>query len=253
MKLSMKSRSRDHLRANTSIRLASYLAAGIGASVLGNTSSEAAIINIDISDSGFNIDGVNAGLSEGSKITKNNFPLSGGGSLVLSSNGGDEYTATWGMYGRFETFPHLIFATANSGLAKPTRFSSNATIGSTAFWGNYVLRQVFRVVSSTYYGSVTYSSPDFGAGSYLGFKTGTGNYGWLEATWANATSRFQIYSGAYESTVGLAIAAGATAQPEPTPPSSVPEPSTSLMALVAGGAAFMVWRKRREQARKIAV
>jgi hypothetical protein len=33
----------------------------------------------------------------------------------------------------------------------------------------------------------------------------------------------------------------------------VPEPSTSLMALVAGGAAFMVWRKRREQARKIAV
>ena len=69
----------------------------------------------------------------------------------------------------------------------------------------------------------------------MGFKTAQGNYGWLEVTWNAKASEFEILSGAYESTPGVSILAGA-----------VPEPSSSLLALVAGGAALT--RRRRQRA-----
>jgi hypothetical protein len=80
-------------------------------------------------------------------------------------------------------------------------------------------------------------SPDFGPGSYMGFQTSQGNYGWLEVTWDSASADFEIFSGAYESTPNVAIRAGAGA--------AIPEPGTwAAAALLAGGAAFMRWRKR---------
>jgi hypothetical protein len=80
----------------------------------------------------------------------------------------------------------------------------------------------------------------------MGFKTTQGNYGWLEVTWTASTGEFQILSGAYESTPDVAILAGAGAGP-----AAVPEPGTwAAAALLAGGAAFVRWRKRRDETQK---
>jgi hypothetical protein len=156
-----------------------------------------------------------------------------------------------GLYGINDGFSKLIFAAAVAPvLAKPTRFSLDDTIGSTSNWQPQLstwAKQVFRFVEEGYYGTITHNSPDFGPGSYMGFRTQTGNYGWLNVTWARATGEFQIYSGAYESVPGVSIAAGAVA------PVPVPEPSTIAMlgagALAVGASAI---RRRRAAQRKAA-
>ena len=80
----------------------------------------------------------------------------------------------------------------------------------------------------------------------MGFRTAQNNYGWLEVTWDSASQDFRIFSGAYEDQVDVAILAGAGAGP-----AAVPEPGTwAAAALLAGGAAFARWRKRRDEAQK---
>jgi hypothetical protein len=79
----------------------------------------------------------------------------------------------------------------------------------------------------------------------MGFRTSQNNYGWLEVTWTASSNQFQILSGAYEDQVGVAILAGAGGPG----PAAVPEPGTwAAAALLAGGAAFMRWRKRAKVA-----
>jgi hypothetical protein len=81
-------------------------------------------------------------------------------------------------------------------------------------------------------------SSDFEPGSYMGFQTSQGNYGWLGVTWTASSGEFQILSGAYESRPNVAILAGGGAAP-------IPEPGTwAAMAIFAGGAAFAGWRRR---------
>jgi hypothetical protein len=222
-------------------RLGGYLAVGVGAGVLGTSAADAGIINIDITSTGFDIDGVNAGLSSGSTVTKTNFPFTGAGSLkVFASDNRGLQGLIVGSFGS------LSFA-AQPNAAMPWKFPLNTTIGaSTSGWGGVLSTQLFRYhYVNEYYGiDKFYNSADFGSGSYMGFKTTTGNYGWLNVTWASATGEFQIYSGAYESVPGVSIAAGAVA---------VPEPSTIAMlgagALAMGASAI---RRHRTAQRKAA-
>ena len=65
-------------------RLGAYLATGIGAGLVATPSADAAIVNIDLTSTGFDIDGENAGISPGGSTFRSNFPVSGGGTLVSS-------------------------------------------------------------------------------------------------------------------------------------------------------------------------
>lgn len=131
-----------------------------------------------------------------------------------------------------------LFFAIDGGYASPRNFSLGASIDSSASFPAYTYYTRFRDGGDI--------SPDFGPNSYMGFLTATGNYGWLEATWESASSQFQILSGAYESDAGVAILAGQGAGP-----AAVPEPGTwAAAALLAGGAAFLRWRKRRDAAQK---
>jgi hypothetical protein len=216
------------LRQNSN-RLAAYLATGIGAGLVATPVAEAAIVTIDLTSTGFNLDGVNAGLSYGigSHTDKPNFPISGGGMISAFNS---DVKGIRGHNG-------LHFA-VGSGFPDPVKFTLNQSIDSSATWdagwnGN---RSYFK------FGS--YESPDFGAGSYMGFKTAQGNYGWLEVTWAGATDTFQVYSGAYESVANVAILAGDTGT------SAVPEPgqvASSLLLLALGAAGVTIQRQRAKK------
>lgn len=221
----------------TSNRLATYLATGIGAGLVATPAAEAAIVNIDITSTGFDLDGVNAGVSGGRNIS--NFPVSGSGTLAI-------YSAP-GYVSGISSTGNLFIASGNS-TASPTKFSQNQPIGSSANWVNQ---------GSGYFNSffldTSYESLDFGAGSYMGFKTAQGNYGWLEVTWAGATDTFQIYSAAYESVAGVAILAGDTGggtsvAPEPGQVAS----SLLLLALGAAGVAIQRQRAKKKQAEEVA-
>jgi hypothetical protein len=211
--------------AKQSARLGAYLAAGLGAAA--TSTADAAIVNINIGPSGFNIGGVNAGLAYDTSLFRNNFPLTGAGRLDVRN--GDAIYGTvervWGLIG----YNYLIFADGGG--------YAYASIGSSANWSGGFMA-LFQ-----YHTSI---SPDFGSGSYMGFRTAQGNYGWLEVTWDSASQDFQIFSGAYEDQVGVSILAGDTGGP-----AAVPEPGTwAAAALLAGGAAFARWRKRRDETQK---
>ena len=216
--------------AQQTARLGAYLAAGLGVSGAAMSTSEAAIVIIDISPSGFNIGGVNAGVADGNFLFRYDFPLTGAGRLYVFNG----YSGQWGLYA------DLGLSFANGGryvYASPSKFSLGDSIGSSANWNEGV--GMFFLFDSTV-------SPDFGPGSYMGFRTDQGNYGWLEVTWDSASQDFRIFSGAYEDQVGVSILAGDTGGP-----AAVPEPGTwAAAALLAGGAAFARWRKRRDKTQK---
>jgi hypothetical protein len=223
--LSMKSLARSQSARRRAAATAAF--ASVGAGILGTHSAEAAIVTIDIGPSGFNIEGVNAGLAPGSSRTVYNFPLSGGGRLGLDNV--STAKGAKGLYG-------LEFATTGPSVRGPFDFSGGATIGSSfsGRWGG-------GVSSLFVYGN---TSPDFGADSYLGFRTSQGNYGWMEATW-NGTD-FQFYSAAYEDVVGASIVAGATGSV--AVPEIDPNGLASALSLVMGSAAMLEQRRRKRAA-----
>ena len=220
-------------------RLAAYLATGIGAGLVATPVADAAIVTIDITDTGFNLDGPNAGLILGptSYTFKDNFPIFGGGA-IFAANIIDPPISPKGIGG------HMGLSFAAGSAATPVKFTLNQSIDSSANWNSG---------PSGYFSFFSYESPDFGVGSYMGFKTAQGNYGWLEVTWAGATDTFQIYSGAYESVANVAILAGDTGGGT----SAVPEPgqvasSLLLLALGAAGVAIQRQRAKKKQAEAVA-
>ena len=210
-------------------RLAAYLATGIGAGLVATPAADAAIVTIDITSTGFDLDGPNAGLSPGSSTVKSHFPFFTD-STVKVNNGIGNF-GTRGLAG----LGGLTFA-AGSSFGTPVKFTPYQSIDSSANWNTPDGNHRF-----AYFGI---ESPDFGSDSYMGFKSNRGHYGWLEVTWAGATDTFQIYSGAYESVAGVAILAGDTGT------SAVPEPgqvASSLLLLTLGAAGVAIQRQRAKK------
>jgi len=221
--------SKNRSIKQNSNRLAAYLATGIGAGLVATPVADAAIVTIDLSATGFNLTGVNAGLSYGGYHDLLNFPISGGGRLMVLNG----YGSKLGLYG-----PGGIRFAAGSNYASPVKFTLNQSIGSSANWSSSWTYPLFKHPSN--------ESPDFGSGSYMGFQTAQGNYGWLEVTWAGATDTFQIYSGAYESVANVAILAGDTGGGT----SAAPEPgqvASSLLLLALGSAGVAIQRRRAKK------
>ena len=210
------------------LRLSSYFAAGFGVAtgLLATAPAEAAVVSIDIGPSGFNIAGLNAGLGYNSTAITN-FPFASAGTLNLYGLGGSNQ---WGLAG----IVGLEFAVNSSSPVSPRNFSLGSTVDGSALFQTAVVTSVFRYG----YGSFT-SAPDFGPGSYLGFKTAQDNYGWLEVTWSNTANSWEILSGAYESVPNTGIGV-----PVPEP---VAVSLASVAALAMGGAAILRLRKTRQK------
>ena len=251
-KLSAKStRARSKCSA---ARLSAYLTAGIGTALVGTPQAEAAIITINLSGPYYfpNLGSVNAGQSYGSgqgisfpvypgvysappTIYSWGLGVSYGGQLNVKNLSG-----SFGILGGFG----LGFA-AGSSAASPVNFAAGQTIDSSA---NFVQNNnsLFRSGVSS-----PVSSPDFDSGSYMGFKTTSGRYGWMEVTWTSATSQFQILSAAYEDVIGTGILAG-----EAGGSAAVPEPeqvASSLLLLALGSAGVAIQRQRAKKKQAAAV
>ena len=213
-------------------RLAAYLAAGVGSSMLATAEVEAGVVAIDLTNvGGRNITGVCAGMNFGdSRIQILNWlGAAGTGTLNIYRQSGQI-----GLDGS----SGLFLAVNGSAYASPRNFGAGASIDASATFTTYYKRPPFR------YGVISGStSPDFGAGSFMGFRFGSGstwNYGYIEVLWTwtgtQSTSTFQLLSAAYESTANTAILAGA-------PPTPIPAPS-ALALLALGGGAFRRARQR---------
>ena len=213
--------------------LTGFLAMLVAAGLLSSAgTAQAAIFEINVGPSGFNIGGTNAGLSLGSSSSVSAFPFTGGSTLNLwnDPSGNIGLSAGAGLY----------FFLSNTIPASPRNFAFNDLISAAS--GSYA---AIAQLTSFYDAGFSATSPDFGPNSYLGFfvqdsATSFYHYGWLEVTWDGASQDFQILSGAYEGDAGVPIQAGV-----------VPEPSTAALvcaaALLAGGTHLL----RRRQGGKV--
>jgi len=212
-------------------RLGAYLAIGVGTGALA-TSAEAAVVTIEIGPSGFNITGVNGGVSAGSTRDSIDFPTAGAGRLFLA-NAYTIYQTT----GLTFQYPGLGFATGVS-IATPVNFAAgtliDAAAGGGAFNDNY--NSIFK------FGE--FVSPDFGPNSFLGFKDAFGRYGYIETTWDGTRNQFQILSAAYESVAGVGIRTPSGAAVPEIDPSGL----ASTMSLVMGSVAMLEQRRRKRAA-----
>lgn len=215
MKISRKSSSGPARRA----RLEVYLAAGVGAIGAG-TSAEAGIIALDLTGR----TGDNMGVpANGFAAFPNIIP----GAEIHVRNGYNGFRGIGVQLGQ-----GALLGTTLNPPGLPIKLAPGDFINSSSsvFTASYQV-PMFRTNGRTV--------PDFGPNSYLGFRTGSGQYGYLEVLWNSSTNTFRLVSGAYESTVGAAIQI-------PNSAAAVPEPaSTAVAALIMGGTALRQWRKKR--------
>lgn len=211
-------------------RLGGYLAASVVTGLVGTSPSDAAVVQVNVGPTGFNIDAINGGVADPGFTTVANFPTSGAGNLKIYN----AYGGWWG-FGGVSGLTLASGTTSNT----PTKLSGGQTIdGSLTFTGgeNNFYNSLFRTG-----GPSGGAAPNFGSGSYMAFKTAQNNYGWLEVIWNNTSNQFQLVSGAYESTPNTPII---------TP---VPEPSTIAAAGVAALAMGAGAIRRARRARSVTV
>jgi hypothetical protein len=208
------------------VRLASYLSIGVTGALMATANSEAAVVAIDLTNvNGKNITAANGGVWANNYLTINNWLGVGTGTLQIYYNS----YGCWGLDGS----NGLSFAVTAQYDASPRNFGAGETIDAS-------VPEFSSVRNRTAFRRNTIVAPDFGAGSFMGFRFGTaGNfyYGYLEMTWNSSTNTFYFLSGAYESTVNTAIVVPGSA--------AVPVPAASLLALMAlGGNSFRRSRTR---------
>lgn len=218
-------------RRRAAKKLAAYAAAPLSLGLLSCGEADAAVVSINVGPTGFNIAGINAGLSAGTTGSRADFPTTGGGTLNLYNNLNTNVDFSSIGLGAYSQGSYLQFAVGVN-TASPTNFSAGQTVSSLADFTNSFTNSKFKTFYST-----TSTSPDFGAGSYMGFRDVLGRYGYLEVTWSSSSSQFQILSGAYESVPGTPIV--------------VPEPATmgaiGVAALALGAGAIRRSRKARKE------
>jgi hypothetical protein len=208
-------------RSNVGDRLGTYLTAAVGIGTLAGT-ADAAIVDLDVST----ISALNGGVAPGA-VRFVNFSTLGGpsGTIVLYN-----YTGyAMGISGK----NGAKLAVDGAGNASPHRFTLGQQIDASAQWVAGDPPNTYRSLFYHYYDK----SPDFGANSFMGFRSTDNKYGWLEVTWNGSTEEFYIVSGAYEDS-GNSIKAGADSI------SAIPEPASvlSTMGLLASG--LMIRRRK---------
>ena len=217
-------RPRRMPRRTAACRLDAYLAAGIQASSLIASTVDAEIIPVDIGPTGLNIGGVNAGLQPAA-MRMLPFPTSDQYWLGVFNDYTNGYFSILGL-----GMGPVAGVAAAGGVANPQRFGFGEIIDATATFTSSFYEPMFRVQSP----AQTAVAPDFGAGSYIGFRSSGGNFGWIEVTWDQVSAEFEILAAAYESLPGVGISAG-----------SVPEPLVGTLAALALGAGAIARRRRR--------
>jgi len=213
--------------------LQAYLA-GLGTATLLATTSNAAIVTMDVSSiSGDN--GGATGASYGLQVslsTLTNGGLEGNLFLWDLHNGWMDDVGISG--GRLTSDDPYVKIAYTGGKTSPKAFHDGDFVDENSQFTDD------RALSSFWF---QYSTNDYaeswGAGNYIGFFTDDGtdkHYGWLEVTWDRDTQIFHILSGAYESEANVGI-----------PITPVPEPS-SLALLAAGAAGVAALRCRKKAA-----
>ena len=214
-------------------RLGAYLATGVGSIGLG-TSADAGVISIDLT--GYTADNMGIAPGPGSYPTGrgviNNFKP--GNKLRGFNNLHGAYTGVslQSQDGGISTLVGILTTSGNGIYDIPINVGAGVSIGPSSgyFQGGY---------SSTVFKNGLRSAPDFGPSSFLGFRTTTGQYGYIEVLWTASTNTFKLVSAAYESDAGVAIQT-----PSGAP---VPEPASgAVVALLMGGTALRQWRKKRQ-------
>lgn len=203
--------------------LGAFLAVVVGAIGLG-ASSQAAVVSVDLT--GFT--GDNMGAANGSFAFCNAIP----GVELFAANAWNNMNGVTinngaGIGG--------ILATGKFGSANvPINVGPGVDIGASS--GDFA-----DSLGATSFKSNFRTAPDFGPNSFLGFKTASGQYGYIEVLWTASTNTFKLVSAAYESDAGVAIqtpgGGGGAAVPEPA--------SGAVVALLMGGTALRQWRKKR--------
>ena len=249
--MNKQARSRK-FSAKQSARLGAYLAAGVGASI-GASDAEAAIVFFDVNpDRTFGLDGT---LNFGSINL-------GAGTYVLNGTSGATFGLTFpgyfgGLDGYLRPLGNIEWGFSGNYV---DRLALNNSISGTSGWswgatpsavllGGYVGAD----------GNWGFSGPGDSKSGFapLRINAGGGNfhYGWVEVTTQAGnifsppylgTATVTVTGFAFEDQVNTAILAGDKVGPAP-----IPEPGTwAAAALLVGGAAYVRWRKRRDEAQK---
>jgi hypothetical protein len=236
--MNKQTRSRK-FTAKQSARLGAYLAGGLGASTVATSSSNAAIIAWNGAPLTVNPSG------DDRCIVWDLSTMTASVSNDLSSQLGIFYAGTNYLY--TQNSGSLGWKVTNTDDKATARLSLGTTIGDDVNWveggWSYFNRSDWTYSPSHPWATGADNTQGY-IGFYFNFDGNSRSYGWASFTYDNVSSLLMLNNFAYEDTPNLPILAGDTGS------SAVPEPSTCAMsALVAGGIAFTVWRRRRAAAK----